>query len=258
MAAFIHPTALVSSTAVLGDGVRIGPFAVIEDGVQIGAGTEVMAHVVVFKDSVIGEQCHIFPGAVVGADPQDFAYKGQATRAVIGDRTTLRECVTVNKASHVESVMVGSDCLIMAYTHIAHDCVIGDHVVIANAVQLGGHVHIGDWAVLGGVSKVHQFCRVGKHAMVAADAMITKDVPPYALTARSPVGIEGINKVGLSRRGFTTDEIRSLDDFYTVVFFSGKNMSDGLAAYEEQHPTPHQHVQDAISFIRASKRGVYR
>lgn len=258
MAVSIHPTAVVSSSAHLSDGVRIGPFAVIEDGVSVGADSEIMAHSVLFKDSVIGSQCKVFPGAVIGADPQDFAYKGQSTNVVIGDRTILRECVTVNKASHVDTVVVGSDCLIMAYTHVAHDCVIGDHVVIANAVQLGGHVHIGDWAVLGGVSKVHQFCKVGKHAMVAADAMITKDVPPFALTGRQPVRIEGINRIGLSRRGFNAEEIRLLDEFYTVVFFSGKNMSDGLQAYEQTHEIPHAHVSDVIRFIRESKRGVYR
>ncbi len=258
MSTSIHPTAIVSEKAVIGDDVRIGPFAVIEENVTIGSRTEIMAHAVIFSNTVIGEDCRVFPGAVLGADPQDFAYKGQPTGVVVGNRTTLRECVTVNKASHAETVFVGSDCLIMAYTHVAHDCVIGDHVVIANAVQLGGHVHIGDWAVLGGVSKVHQFCKVGKHAMVAADAMITKDVPPFALTSRQPVRIEGINKVGLSRRGFTPEEIRALDEFYNVVYFSGKNMTDGLAAYEQQVSQPLVHATDVITFIRASKRGVYR
>ncbi|MFM8569803.1 MAG: acyl-ACP--UDP-N-acetylglucosamine O-acyltransferase [Candidatus Kapaibacterium sp.] len=258
MSVHIHPTAVVSPQARIGDEVRIGPFAVVQEDVTIGSGTEIMAHVVIDGDTVIGRDCRVFPGAVIGADPQDFAFKGQKTRVIIGDRTTLRECVTVNKASHTDTVRIGSDCLIMAYTHVAHDCVIGDHVVIANAVQLGGHVQIGDWAVLGGVSKVHQFCRVGKHAMVAADAMITKDVPPFALTSRQPVRIEGINKVGLSRRGFSQEEIRTVDAFYDIVYFSGKNMSDGLAAYEQEVTQPASDVLDIIRFIRESKRGVYR
>ncbi len=258
MSSLIHPSAIVSPQARIADNVRIGAYAVIEDDVEIGEGTEVMYHAVLLDGTRVGRDSKIFPGAVVGATPQDLKFHGQKTYAVIGDRTTIRECVTVNRASHSESVFVGNDCLIMAYSHVAHDCVVGNNVVIANAVQLGGHVEIGDWAILGGVSKVHQFCRVGKHVMVAADAMVTKDVPPYVLTGRDPVSVEGINKIGLSRRGFSPEDLADLDRFYTVAFFSGFNMSDGIKAYREQVPDATPLVEEVISFIQQSKRGVIR
>ncbi len=203
MAVSIHPTAIVSSRAEIGANVEIGAFAIIGDDVVIGDGTRVYPHAVILDGARIGAECRIYPSAVIAAEPQDLKYDGAPTLVVVGDRTTIREFVTLNRASHTGATRIGSDCLVMAYVHVAHDCIIGDHVVIANTVQLGGHVEIGDWAVLGGVAKVHQFCRIGKHAMVAADAMITKDVPPYALVGRDPVKVEGINRVGLLRRGFT-------------------------------------------------------
>ncbi len=258
MSTMIHPTAIVSEKARIAENVRIGAYAIVEDDVEIGSGTEVMYHAVLMSGTRVGTESIIYPGAVLGAAPQDLKYHGQKTYAVVGDRTTIRECATINKASHSEAVIVGNDCLIMAYTHVAHDCIVGNNVVIANSVQLGGHVHIGDWAILGGVSKVHQFCRVGKHAMVAADAMITKDVPPFVLTGRDPVCVEGINKIGLSRRGFSQDTVAALDDFVTTAFFSGLNMSDGIAAYMKVHTEIKPEVQDFISFIRESKRGVIR
>ncbi len=258
MSTQIHPSAVVSPKAQLGTNVRIGAFAVIDDDVIIGDDTEIMVHGVILAGSRLGKSVLVYPGAVIGAAPQDLRFHGQHTEVFIGDRTTLRECVTVNRASHTDAVRVGSDCLIMAYTHIAHDCQVGNNVVIANATQLGGHVEVGDWAILGGVSKVHQFCRIGKHVMVAADAMITKDVAPFVLTGRSPVKVEGINKVGLSRRGFSQETVASIDEFVNTVFFSGKNMSDGIATYRALYPTPIAEVEDMITFIETSKRGVYR
>ncbi|MCX8051755.1 MAG: acyl-ACP--UDP-N-acetylglucosamine O-acyltransferase [Chlorobi bacterium] len=258
MPAEIHPTAIVASGATLGDGVRIGPFAIVEGDVVIGDGTEVFPHAIILSGSHIGRECRIYPSAVIGAAPQDLKYDGSPTRVVVGDRTTIREFATLNRASHTDATRVGSDCLIMAYVHVAHDCIIGDHVVIANAVQLGGHVEIGDWAVLGGTAKVHQFCRIGKHAMVAADAMITKDVPPYALVGRDPVKVEGINRIGLQRRGFSAEQIEALETFYSIAFFSGFNMSDGIAEYRRRNPSPNGVVADVIEFVERSERGVYR
>lgn len=254
----IHPTAIISPQASIGDNVCIGAYAIIEEDVVIGDGTIVYPHAILLNGSRIGKECKIFPGAVIGAEPQDLKYHGQATLICIGDRTTVREFATLNRASHNSETRIGSDCLIMAYVHVAHDCLIGDHVVLANAVQLGGHVQIGDWAVLGGMAKVHQFCRVGKHAMVAADAMITKDVPPYALIGRDPVKVEGINRVGLQRRGFSREDVEALEAFYSVVFFSGFNMSDGIAEYRRRFPVPNGIVADVIEFVERSERGVYR
>jgi UDP-N-acetylglucosamine acyltransferase len=254
----IHPQAIVDEGAALGEGVRVEPFAVIHHSVSIGARTVIMSGAVILPHSTIGSDCVIYPGAVIGADPQDLRFDNRITYTTIGDRTTIRECVTVNRGSHSDNTSVGNDCLIMAYSHIAHDCTVGNNVVIANASQLGGHVEIGDWAILGGVSKVHQFCKVGAHAMIAADAMVTKDVVPYALTGRSPVKIEGVNKVGLRRRGFSTTLIDQIDAFYSVIFFSGHNMTDGLAKYEAEHTDIAPEIQSVIDFIRQSKRGAYR
>lgn len=258
MATVIHPSAIVSPKATLGANVRIDAYAIVEDDVVIGDNTHLMYHAVLMNGARIGSDCFIYPGAVIAAAPQDLKYHGQETLAIVGDRTTLRECVTINKGSHTDAVRVGSDCLIMAYSHVGHDSIIGNHVILSNASQLGGHVEIGDWAILGGVTKVHQFCRVGQHAMVAADAMITKDVPPFALMGREPVKVEGINKVGLGRRGFSREQVDGIDAFYTTVFFSGLNMSDGIARYCELNPDPATDVALAISFIQSSKRGVYR
>lgn len=257
MATEIHSTAIVSPKAKIDDNVKIGAFAIVEDNVEIGQGTELMYHSVVLNGSRIGVESKVFPGAVIGAVPQDLRFHGQTTFAIVGDRTTVRECATINRGSHTEQTKVGNDCLIMAYSHIAHDCTVGNHVVVANATQLGGHVEIGDWVVLGGVAKVHQFCRVGKHAMIAADAMMTKDVPPYALLGRSPVKVEGINKIGMLRRGFTKEEVQFVEDFYHTVFFSGLNMTDGINTYKAG-TTADVIVTEIIDFIQSSKRGVYR
>lgn len=258
MNVIVHPTAIVAADAQLGEGVTIGPYAIIEHDVVIGDETAIYPHAIVLSGSRIGRQCKIFPGAVVGAEPQDLRYVGSPTIVEIGDRTTVREFATLNRASHTHATHIGSDCLIMAYVHVAHDCKVGNHVVIANAVQLGGHVQIGDWAVLGGVAKVHQFCRIGKHAMVAADAMITKDVPSYALIGRDPVKVEGINRIGLQRRGFSQSEIEALEAFYSIAFFSGLNMSDGIAEYRRRYPSLDWIVAEVIEFVEQSERGVYR
>ncbi|GBD06246.1 Acyl-[acyl-carrier-protein]--UDP-N-acetylglucosamine O-acyltransferase [bacterium HR21] len=254
-----HPTAVVSPRARIGDGVSIGPYSVIEDDVEIGEDCEIGAHVVIANGSRIGRECRIFTGAAIGNPPQDLKYRGEPTLTIIGERTTVREFVTINRGTQATGkVVVGNDCLIMAYCHIAHDCVIGDHVILSNVTQLAGHVHVGEWAVLGGVVKVHQFCAIGKHAMVGADAKIVKDVPPYALVGREPPRVEGINLVGLRRRGFPEETIRALEEFYRVVFFSGLNLRDGIARYLAEHPVVVPEVQECIDFIRRSQRGVYR
>jgi len=258
MGVAIHHTAIVAPEATLGDDVIIGPYAIVEGDVCIGDGTIVYPHAIILSGSRIGRKCKIFPSAVIGAEPQDLRYSGTPTFVEIGDRTTIREFATLNRASHTDATRIGSDCLIMAYVHVAHDCIIGDHVIIANAVQLGGHVQIGDWAVLGGGPKVHKFCRIGKHAMVAADAMITKDVPPYALIGREPVKVEGINRIGLLRRGFAAEDIEALEAFYSVAFFSGLNMSDGIAEYRRRYPSLNGIVAEVINFVEQSERGVYR
>lgn len=259
MSVVIHPTSVVSPKATLGAGVTIGPFCVVEDDVVIGDNTTLMSHVVVSNGGRIGADCRIHPGAVIATVPQDLKFKDEASLAIIGDRNVIRECVTINRGtSATGKTVVGNDNLIMAYAHVAHDCVLGSHMVVANAVQLGGHCEIGDWVVIGGVAALHQFTKVGPHAMVGACVKAVKDIPPYVLTGREPMVIEGLNKIGLKRRGFTMDTIDAIENFYDVLFRSGFNVTDGLATYEERTPTIIPEVKACIDFIRNSKRGIAR
>lgn len=255
----VHPSAVVSPKAQLGEGVRVGPFCVIADDVEIGSGTELMANVFVDNGARIGSDVRIHPGAVIATAPQDLKYAGEPTKAIIGDRTVIRECATVNRGTpHSGQSSVGSDVLLMAYAHVAHDCAVGNHVVIAGGAQLGGHVTIGDWAIIGGLTGIHQFSRVGPHVMVAACIMVSKDVPPFTLIGRDPVGVESLNSIGLRRRGFSAETIAALDDFYDVLIRRGMNVSDALRAYEAAHPTMVDEVRTCIDFIRGSRRGIYR
>lgn len=255
----IHPSAVVDPAARIGTGVSIGPFCVVEADVEIGDGSTLLSHVVLANGSRIGKDVRLHPGVVVGTAPQDLKYNGEPTLAIVGDRTVLRECVTVNRGTtHSGKAEVGSDCLLMAYVHVAHDCVVGNHVIIANSVQLGGHVEVGDWAILGGLTGVHQFCRIGAHSMVGACSRVVKDVPPFTLCGKEPLTVEGINAVGLRRRGFTRETIDAIDAFYHTLLRSGLNTSDGIAAYEAKHVAVEPDVRACIDFIRSSKRGIYR
>lgn len=259
MSVVIHPSSVVSSKASLGNGVKIGPFCVVEDDVVIGDNTELMSHVVVNNGGRIGSNSRIHPGAVIATVPQDLKFKDEPSLAIVGDRTVIRECVTINRGTSASGkTVVGDDNLIMAYSHIAHDCVVGSHIVIANAVQLGGHCEIADWVVIGGVAALHQFTKVGPHAMVGACVKVVKDIPPYVLTGREPMVIEGLNKIGLKRRGFSAETIGSIEHFYDTLLHKGYNVSDGLAAYENSTATIIPEVQACIDFVRGSKRGIAR
>ncbi|CAN5468370.1 acyl-ACP--UDP-N-acetylglucosamine O-acyltransferase [soil metagenome] len=253
----IHPTAIVSPHARIADDVTIGAFSLIEDDVEIGSGTHVMSHVVIANGARIGCDVRIHPGAVISTAPQDLKYKGEPTNAFVGDRTVVRECVTINRGtSYSKQARVGSDCLLMSYSHVAHDCVVGNHVILANSVQLGGHVEIGDWAIIGGLTGIHQFCRIGAHCMIAAAVMIVKDVSPFVLAGRNPLNVEGLNAVGLRRRGFDAVTIAAIDEFYDILLRSGFNVTTGLRHYESTHDTIIPEVQQCIEFIRSSKRGI--
>src|SRR6476469_4513009 len=196
--AHIHPS------ATIGENVTVDPFAIIEGEVFIGEGTHVMSHATIMNGSVIGKNCSIFPGAVIGAIPQDLKFVGEKTTVEIGDGTTIRECVTVNRGTKDKwKTVVGKNCLIMAYAHIAHDCIVGDHVILANAVQLAGHVEVGNYAIISGLSGAVQFTRIGAHTYIAGNTVIRKDVPPYVKAAREPMSFAGINSVGLQRSKFS-------------------------------------------------------
>ena len=259
MSATIHPLASVSPEAIIGDNVTIGPFAVIESDVYIGNGTTIHPHATLLSGARIGSECVIFPGAVIGAVPQDLKFNGEKTLAIIGDRTVIRECATVNRGTSATGrAQIGSDCLIMAYCHVAHDCTVGNHVVMSNVSQLAGHVTIGDWVILGGLAKIIQFCNVGSHAMIGADCKITKDVAPYGLVGRDPAKVEGVNKIGLRRRGFSNEVIDEIQELYTSVFFNGLNTTDGISAFEQNKALIQPEIASCIEFIRNSQKGILR
>ncbi len=231
----IHPTAVVSPDAKLGEGVKIGAYSVVEDDVEIGDGTEILSHVTIGSYARIGKQCRIFPNAIISMPPQDLKFAGEKTYVIIGDHTTIRECVTLNRGTAaLGKTVIGSHCLLMAYVHVAHDCIIGDHAVVANAVQLGGHVEIGDYVTIGGLCGIHQFTRVGQHAMVAAVTKLAHDVPPFVTVAHDRY--EGLNLTGLKRRGFSSETINQLKSIYRVIFQSGLLLSNALEKVRAEFP----------------------
>lgn len=253
----IHPTAIVSPKARIGTGVKIGPFTVIEDDVEIGNDVELRSHVVLSNGARIGNKCLIHSCCIISTEPQDLKYANEPTLAVIGENTVLREYVTINRGTiETGSARVGSDCLLMAYCHVAHDCRVADKVVMSNLVQLAGHVHIEEQVWLGGAVKIHQFCNLGAHSYIGADLKVVKDVPPYTLVARDPGKVEGINIIGLRRRGFTNEKIREISDFYKHILHSGMNVSDGIKSYKSHYDISPE-IKHCIEFIESSNRGIY-
>ncbi len=254
----IQPLAYVHPTAKIADNVVIDPFVTIHADVVIEEGTHVMSGAVIFKGSRIGKNCRIFPGASIGAIPQDLKFDGEETLTLIGDNTTIREYVTINKGTKALGyTKVGQNCLLMAYVHLAHDCVVGDNCVLANSVQVAGHVYIGDWTILGGAALVHQFVKIGKHAMISGGSLVRKDVPPYTKAAREPLSYEGVNSIGLRRRGFTNEKISEIQDIYRTLFVKSSNTSKAIKLIEtEFSPTPER--DEIMSFINESDRGVMK
>lgn len=250
--AYVHPAAKIASNVV------IDPFVTIDQNVEIGEGTRIGSNVTIMEGARIGKNCVIFPGAVIGAIPQDLKFRGEDTVAVIGDNTTIRECVTVNRGTAAKGkTVVGSNCLIMAYSHIAHDCVIGDNVIMSNATQVAGEVVIDNHAVIGGGTLIHQFCHIGPHVMVQGGALVNKDIPPYVKAAREPIAYAGINSIGLRRRNFTNEQIRDIQEIYRYLYLSGLNNSEAVERIEAELPATKER-DEIILFVRNSKRGIIR
>lgn len=250
--AYIHPAAKIHPS------VAIDPFVTIEGNVEIGEGTWIGSNVTIMDGARIGKNCRIFPGAVVSGIPQDLKFRGEDTTAVIGDNTTLRECVTVNRGTASKGkTVVGENCLIMAYCHVAHDCKVGNNVIISNATQLAGEVEVDDFAVIGGGSLVHQFCHIGPHVMLQGGALVNKDIPPFVKAAREPISYTGVNSIGLRRRGFTSEQIQSIQEIYRYIYLSGLNITDAVERVEAELPATRER-DEIILFIRNSKRGILR
>jgi UDP-N-acetylglucosamine acyltransferase len=255
----IDTRAVISPRAQLGEGVRVGPFAVIGPDVVIGPRTTVGAHAVIEGPTRIGQDNQIFQFASIGAAPQDKKYQGEPTQLTIGDRNVFREFCTMHRgtAQGRGLTSIGSDCLFMAYSHVAHDCDVGSNVILANCATMGGHVQIGEWVQLGGLSAIHQHCKVGAHAFVAGGAILTRDLPPYVMIAGNPAKPNSINAEGLKRRGFTPEQVRNLRVAYRILYRSGLKLADAVAQLTEL-ARDNTEVQPLLAFIDASTRSLVR
>jgi len=253
-----HPYTYIDPNAKIAPNVKIDPFTVIHGDVQIGEGTWIGSNVTIMEGTRIGKNCRIFPGAVLGAIPQDLKFAGEKTYVEVGDHTTIREFVTINRGTSDRwKTKVGSHCLVMAYSHIAHDCFIGNHCILSNSVQMAGHVTMGDWGWIAGVSAVHQFVHIGQHAYIAGGSLVSKDVPPYIKAVRNPLSYGGVNSVGLKRRGFELEKINHILDIYRFIFNKGLNTSQALEYIEEELPASDER-DEIVTFIRESGRGIIK
>ncbi len=250
--AFIHPDAKIHPSVV------IEPFVTIAGNVEIGEGTHICSNVTIMDGARIGKNCKIFPGAVISGQPQDLMFKGEETVAIIGDNTNIRECVTIHRGTASKGkTVVGSNCLIMAYCHVAHDCVVGNNVIMSNAVQLAGEVVVDDFAVVGGGALVHQFCHIGSHVMLQGGALVNKDIPPFVKAGREPIAYAGVNSIGLRRRGYSNETIRDIQEIYRYLYLSGLNNSDAIELIEAELPASKER-DEIILFVRNSNRGIIR
>jgi UDP-N-acetylglucosamine acyltransferase len=252
----VHPTAIVDKNALLGDGVTIGAFTIVESDVQIGDNTSIASNVLIANGARIGKNCTIHNGSVVATLPQDLKFAGEVTTFEIGDNTTVREFCTLNRGTHMRGKStVGSDCLLMAYAHVAHDCIVGNNVILANSVQLAGHVTIEDHAILGGLTGVHQFCHVGQHVMIGGHFRVIKDVPPYILASEEPLRFVGLNSVGLRRRGFSEETMSALKHAYRLLYRSKLNTTQAVARIKAEVKLLPE-VQNVLKFIEKAERGL--
>ncbi len=253
-----QPLAYIHPDAKIGKDVVIGPFVTIDKNVVIGDGTRIEPNVTIYEGARIGKNCRIFPGAVIAAVPQDLKFRGEETTVEIGDNNMIRECVTIHRGTASKGkTVIGNNCLIMAYAHIAHDCVLGSNIILANAVQLAGEVEVDDFAIIGGGTLVHQFSRIGGHVMIQGGSHINKDIPPYVRAARMPISYTGINTVGLRRRNFSNETIALIQDVYRSLFASGMNTTEALAYIESEIPASKER-DEIVAFVRASSRGIIK
>lgn len=254
----IHPHTYIHPNAKLATNVKVDPFTVVHHNVEIGEGTWVGSNVTIMEGARIGKNCRIFPGAVIAGSPQDLKYNGEETTVQIGDNTTIREFATIHRGTSDKwTTKVGSNCLIMAYTHIAHDCVVGNNCILSNNTQMAGHGVIGDWAIVGGMVAIHQFVKIGQHSFISGGSLIGKDVPPYIKAGRNPLSYAGVNSVGLKRRGFSIERINQILDIYRYIYNKSMNISQALEFIEEELPASDER-DEIVTFIRESGRGIIK
>jgi UDP-N-acetylglucosamine acyltransferase len=254
----IHPHTYIHPNARVATNVKIDPFSVIHQDVEVGEGTWIGSNVTIMEGARIGKNCRIFPGAVIAAIPQDLKFQGEYSNVFIGDNTTIREFVTVNRGTKDrEKTSIGNNCLIQAYCHLAHDCIVGDYCVMSNNTQVAGHVIIEDYAILGGMCAIHQFVRVGRHSFLQGGSLVGKDIPPYIKAGRLPLSYCGVNSVGLKRRGFSIDKINHILDIYRIIYNKGLNTSQALEFLEEDFSATDER-DEIVTFIRESSRGIIK
>lgn len=254
----IHSTAIVSSKAKLGNNVKIGPFSIIHDDVEIGDDCIIDSHVVLYNGARIGNRVRIFQGASVANVPQDLKFGNEESYFFVGDDTQIREYVTLHRGTHATGKSsVGKNCLLMAYTHVAHDCTLGDNIILANAVQIAGHVEIEDNVIIGGVTGIHQFSKIGAYAMIGSNSKVSSDVPPFVMVQGAPCRFEGINKIGLRRKGFTSEQINAIKEAYRILYLSNLLFSEAKFRIEQELGN-NQVVQQILSFLAKSNRGIVR
>ena len=255
----IHSLSVVHPNAKLSAGVTVGPFTTIEEDVVIGEGCEIGPNVTIYSGARLGQHVRVFPGAVIAAIPQDLKFRGEYSTAEIGDHTTVREYVTINRGTAAAgTTRVGNHCLLMAYAHVAHDCILGDHIVIANNVNLAGHVVLEDYVIIEGQVGVQQFVRIGRHSFIAGGSLVRKSVPPYIRAAREPLSYIGVNRIGLQRRGFTVAQINAIHEIYRILFVKGLNITNAVTEIEASVPLSDER-DEVVSFIGATeKTGIIR
>lgn len=253
-----QPLAYVHPSAKIADNVVIEPFTTIHKNVVIQEGTWIGSNVTIMEGARIGKNVRIFPGAVISAIPQDLKFKGEETTAEIGDNTIIRECVTINRGTIDRGkTIIGKNCLVMAYSHIAHDCFVGNYCIFSNNSTLAGHITVGDHVILAGMTAIHQFCSIGNHAFVTGGSLVRKDVPPYSKAAREPISYVGINSIGLRRRGFKPEKIREVQDIYRILFQRNYNTTQAMDIIESDFPATKER-DEILTFLRNSQRGIMK
>ena len=254
----IHKLAIIHPDAKIGKNVTVEPFSTISKDVIIGDNTHICSNVSIMDGARIGKNCKIFPGAVISAIPQDLKFQGEKTTLEIGDNTTIREACTLNRGTAAKGkTIVGNNCLLMAYVHVAHDCIIGNNVVLVNAVQMAGEVEVGDFAIISGLTAIHQFVRIGEHVMIQGRSGVGKDVPPFTMAAYHPVSFVGINSIGLRRRKFDNETINTIQNIYRILYNSGLNYPNALQKIETDIPKTKERDM-ILNFIKKSERGIMK
>lgn len=254
----IHPTAVVDPAAKIGEGTTIGAFAVIYGNTVIGKDCRIGPHVCVYEGARIGERVTIHQGASISHIPQDLKYAGEESECFIGDDTRIHEFVTLHRGTvDTRQTTIGKNCLLMAYSHVAHDCRLGNNVILANGVQVGGHVKIDDFSIVGGTTPVHQFCKIGKYCMIGGGFRVVQDVPPYILAGHEPLKFEGLNLIGLRRNGFSNDEIMRIKKIYELIYLSHLNMTQAREQINQKFAGD-RFAEEILKFISESTRGIIR